>query len=206
MKKYLIMLVILTILLEISVLFMPDVVPLHYNISGTPDRTGSKYWMCLLDLLPLGIYGLMSITKKIDPRKENLEKSSNYELMKYLVTGLILGITVVATGRVFFKELSVRTGLLIIIGVFFVMIGNYMPRIRQNYFMGIKTPWAIHDENNWKATHRIGGMTYVLMGLLFIVSAFLTGTLSFIIMIISLLLSTVFVYVYSYWYFKRHQE
>ena len=162
--------------------------------------------MCLLDLLPLGIYGLMSITKKIDPRKENLEKSSNYELMKYLVTGLILGITVVATGRVFFKELSVRTGLLIIIGVFFVMIGNYMPRIRQNYFMGIKTPWAIHDENNWKATHRIGGMTYVLMGLLFIVSAFLTGTLSFIIMIISLLLSTVFVYVYSYWYFKRHQE
>ena len=206
MKKYLIILVILTILLEISVLFMPDVVPLHYNISGAPDRMGSKYWMYLFDLLPLAVYGLMSITKKIDPRKENLEKSSNYELMKYLVTGLILGITVVATGRVFFKELSVRTGLLIIIGVFFVMIGNYMPRIRQNYFMGIKTPWAIHDENNWKATHRIGGMTYVLMGLLFIVSAFLTGTLSFIIMIISLLLSTVFVYVYSYWYFKRHQE
>ena len=48
MKKYLIMLVILTILLEVSVFFMPDTVPLHYNISGAPDRMGSKYWIYFL--------------------------------------------------------------------------------------------------------------------------------------------------------------
>lgn len=205
MKKYLIMLVILTILLEVSVFFMPDTVPLHYNISGAPDRMGSKYWMYLFDLLPLAVYGLMSITKKIDPRKENLEKSDNYELMKYLVTGLILGITIIMTASIFFKELSIQMGLLIILGVFFVMIGNYMPRIKHNYFLGIKTPWAIHDENNWKATHRIGGINYVVLGLLFIVSGFLPGNIAFTITMVSVLVSTVFLYAYSYWYFKKHQ-
>ena len=205
MKKYLIMLVILTILLEVSEFFMPDTVPLHYNISGAPDRMGSKYWMYLFDLLPLAVYGLMSITKKIDPRKENLEKSDNYELMKYLVTGLILGITIIMTASIFFKELSIQMGLLIILGVFFVMIGNYMPRIKHNYFLGIKTPWAIHDENNWKATHRIGGIKYVVLGLLFIVSAFLPGNIAFTITMVSVLVSTVFLYAYSYWYFKKHQ-
>lgn len=89
------------------------------------------------------------------------------------------------------------------IGMLFIVIGNYMPQIRPNYTYGIKLPWTLADENNWRATHRIGGYCYIASGILFL----LTGFASSLLISACLLVAFIFLFIpmlYSYLYFKRH--
>jgi len=57
--------------------------------------------------------------------------------------------------------------------VLFIVIGNYMPKCRQNYTMGIKLPWTLNDEENWNKTHRLAGKIWVAGGILIVISALL---------------------------------
>ena len=64
------------------------------------------------------------------------------------------------------------------IGVLFIILGNFMPQIKQNYTFGCRTPWALNDEHNWQRTQRMGGYTFVIMGISLLVIAFLGGCAS----------------------------
>ena len=59
-------------------------------------------------------------------------------------------------------------------GLLFVVIGNYLPKARRNYTIGIRLPWTLANEENWNRTHRIGGFLWVIGGILMIIMA-LTG-------------------------------
>ena len=50
----------------------------------------------------------------------------------------------------------------ILIGVMFVIMGNYMHKIKQNYSVGIKLPWTLNSEENWNRTHRLGSWLFVI--------------------------------------------
>ena len=49
-------------------------------------------------------------------------------------------------------------------GVLFLVMGNYLPKIRQNRTLGIKVKWALENEENWNATHRFAGRVWVSAG------------------------------------------
>ena len=61
----------------------------------------------------------------------------------------------------------------VLVGIAFVVVGNYLPKCRQNYVLGIKLPWTLADEENWNRTHRLAGRIWVPCGILFITNAFL---------------------------------
>ena len=87
-------------------------------------------------------------------------------------------------------------------GVLFIFLGNYMPRIKQNYMFGCKTPWALNNEHNWNRTQRRGGIVFVIMGAALIVISLLATILGDVATMI-LLLAAVFggsawIYIYSY--------
>ena len=87
-------------------------------------------------------------------------------------------------------------------GVLFIFLGNYMPRIKQNYMFGCKTPWALNNEHNWNRTQRMGGIVFVVMGAALIVISLLATILGDAATMI-LLLAVVFggcawIYLYSY--------
>ena len=63
------------------------------------------------------------------------------------------------------------------IGVLFILLGNYMPRARQNYTFGCRTPWALADEHNWARTQRMGGITFIIMGAVILLTGMLGGVL-----------------------------
>ena len=69
----------------------------------------------------------------------------------------------------------------------FIILGNFMPQIKQNYTFGCRTPWALNDEHNWQRTQRMGGYTFVVMGIVLLVLAFLGGLLGDIATLIVLL-------------------
>ena len=81
-----------------------------------------------------------------------------------------------------------------------------MPKIKQNYFFGIKTPWALNDEDNWFKTHRLGGKTFAISGIVIIALAFLPGEFKIWGLAATIPFMVLVPAVYSYLIFKRKQS
>lgn len=90
-------------------------------------------------------------------------------------------------------------------GVMFMAIGNYLPKCRQNYTIGIKVCWAYTSEENWNATHRFGGRVWVIGGLVIALGAFLPQSLSIPLMFVSIFVLVLLPMVYSYRYYCRQK-
>ena len=63
----------------------------------------------------------------------------------------------------------------VLIGVIFTIIGNYLPKCKQNYTIGIKIPWTLNNEENWNKTHRFAGWLWTVCGILIMLTGFFGG-------------------------------
>ena len=101
---------------------------------------------------------------------------------------------------------KVAVGLIVpfIIGLLFIVIGNYLPKTKQSYTMGIKLPWTLDSEENWNRTHRLAGFLWVIGGVLFIIAALLK--LDFWVDVVILLIMTLVPTVYSYVFYRRSHK
>ena len=91
----------------------------------------------------------------------------------------------------------------LLLGVIFIVIGNYLPKCRQNYTIGIKLPWTLSDTENWDRTHRFAGKIWMLCGVLEIIVGFLPIAQFEIVTIALILLATIPVAVYSYLLYRK---
>jgi uncharacterized membrane protein len=93
-----------------------------------------------------------------------------------------------------------------LMGIFFVIAGNWMYNIKPNYFVGIRVPWTLENPDNWRATHRMGSKLWVIGGILItICSSFLDGkTAEYFFMITTLGLAFIPI-IYSFLYFKNNR-
>lgn len=150
---------------------LPDVVPTHWGADGQANGWGPKSTVLIMAALPALMLILMAALPRIDP------KHQNYEKFKGVWNASLTALTIFMSAMSWFSELSVfglipegssLVGILVCggCGVLFIFLGNYMPRIKQNYMFGCKTPWALNNEHNWNRTQRMGGIVFVVMGLL----------------------------------------
>ena len=89
------------------------------------------------------------------------------------------------------------------LGLMFLVIGNYLPKCRQNHTMGIKVPWTFASEENWNATHRFAGRVWMIGGLVILLSAFLPGDAGILTLISCVIVLAVIPIVYSYFYYRK---
>nr|WP_243450144.1 SdpI family protein [Neobacillus terrae] len=179
-------------------------IPIHWDIRGEPNEYTSKLNAMLISLSTMVIpYLMLAYVPKIDPKKENygyFSKSFTIINISLSLVFFALNLIIIANGLGY----TVFSGnfVLILIGILFIILGNYMPQIKTNYFMGIKTPWALNDENNWRKTHRFGGKTFILSGFLFIFASFMPASVSEI--LLPIILVILFLPIgYSYWIFRK---
>ncbi|MDQ3249278.1 MAG: SdpI family protein [Chloroflexota bacterium] len=176
-------------------------IPVHWGLDGTPDRYGGK-WEGLfgLPLVTLGITLLLTAILYIDPLHANIQRSGKAYTITWIVlllfmAALHLFVVFAALGWVRKTNLLFSMGM----GVVFLVIGNYMGKIRRNYTFGIKTPWTLASDRVWDKTHRLGGRVFMLAGLLILLGAFLpSGPLQLYLMLGSLIGATILVVLYSY--------
>jgi len=156
---------------------MPETgqIPIHWNHKGiadgftTPEKARKFVW-----LLPgTGIFtGLvMAIALKIDPRRKNIERSSRAYLAVWIAMLAIMTIisALICYSMIFSGDASsgsVNNAIpLVIVGtssLLFLILGNYLPKTRSNWFFGIRTPWTLSSEEAWIKTHRIAGRLFIL--------------------------------------------
>ena len=183
---------------------LPDQMPIHWNAAGEVDGYAPK---------ALAVFGfpvffaalelLMFFVILSDPKKQN---QSN--VMRQLgfwslpVIGMIVYPMTIFSGMGY--DLPVTTIVMLLCGVLFIVVGNYMPKAKQNYTVGIKLPWTLHDTENWNKTHRLAGFLWVIGGILFLVAAFLPGgaVLTLAIAAVMVLVPTV----YSYLLYLKKQK
>jgi uncharacterized membrane protein len=98
------------------------------------------------------------------------------------------------------KEVKMESVLPVILGLLFTIIGNYLPKCKQNYTIGIKVPWTLDNEENWNRTHRLAGRLWVVCGLIILFTGFFS--LTWILLPIALLMVLV-PFVYSYMLYRK---
>lgn len=163
-------------------------IPLHWNAAGQVDRWGTRteaLWsLAIIPAVTLFVCALLATVPFIDPRKANLEKSAKVYAIVWISTLILLvgvhaGIAYMtisgATGEALGKDTVVPFVRLVIAGtgILFVVIGNYLPKTRPNWFLGIRTPWTLSSNDTWEKTHRIGGRLFMVAGLAIIIAAFI---------------------------------
>lgn len=186
---------------------IPDTVAVHWGADGQADGwAGKAYAVFGLPCLLAAIHLFAVLFTLNDPRRKNINKKP---LM--LVFWLIPVLSLVTNGIVYLTAMGADIDVFVIcfvlIGIVFIVFGNYMPKLQQNYTVGIKMPWTLNSTENWNRTHRLGGRLFIVGGILMILGGFSGGVLgeegSLILVFGIILLCAVIPCIYSFWLFRR---
>ena len=152
---------------------LPETIATHFDLNGNPDGWSSRAFAVFgLPAILLAVNLLLPIMLRADPKHENMSDALvNITIWTIPVLSLICsGLTL---GRALGYDVRIERVLPVFMGVLFILIGNYLPKTKQSYTMGIKLPWTLASEENWNRTHRLAGFLWVLGGVYFIVMSFI---------------------------------
>lgn len=154
---------------------LPQRMASHWNLQGQVDGWMEKPWgPVMMPLMATGMLALLWLLRRVDPRARNIERfREEWFLVVNLTLLLFAVLEVVMLGHALGWPVRIDTIIPLAIGLLMIGIGNYLPRIRSNWFMGIRTPWTLDNERVWRATHRVGGRTMVAAGVVMMLSALL---------------------------------
>ncbi|MGZ3297425.1 MAG: SdpI family protein [Asticcacaulis sp.] len=171
---------------------------LQGHVNGYMPRDMALAFLPALALI-LSLF-LLWILPAIMPKNASLSRSSEAYGIFGLATVLFLcGIHVVLIAGALGLPLDRVRISLGGAGLLFLVIGNYLPKMRFNYVAGFKTPWTLSNEEVWDKTHRLGGRLFMLTGLLTVIAAiFLPASFGFAVLLLMALLTTLITTGYSY--------
>lgn len=150
---------------------LPESIAVHFDAAGNPDNWTSKAGAVFgLPLFLAAINLILQTAIAHDPKREKISNK-----MFAIAAWTIPAISVVMNGACLLMavgyNISIFTLCTVFLGVMFLLVGNYLPKCRQNYTTGIKLPWTLSSEDNWNYTHRIAGFTWTLAGICFLINA-----------------------------------
>ena len=151
---------------------LPEEIPTHFNLLGQADGYNHKMSAIFgLPTLMLLMHWLLLFIMIKDPKSSNI--SSKIQLLIYWIIPFVSCLSMIS---IFGESLgySMMSGLLaqIFMGVVMIVIGNYLPKTHRNYIIGIRLPWTLENDENWRKTHRLAGKIWVLGGLLLFLNSF----------------------------------
>jgi uncharacterized membrane protein len=186
---------------------LPEPVPVHYGVDMQPNGYQSKRSLAIcMVLFTAAFYLLFKYIYKIDPKRKIAPGSKVYTILRFAIGILIsaLGLLIVIMAQ---SQAAADLGqkiILYLVGALFIVLGNYLPVVKQNYFIGIRTPWTLDNEVVWQKTHRVGGRVFMVGGVLIILSAFFSDPrISFAVLLTVSLVIALFAVVYSWFLFNK---
>lgn len=187
---------------------LPAQVPTHFTIGGQPNGYTSRADMWLLTLgLPLGTALFFSLLPRLDPKRRLDGDSANFQKLRLAVVSLLSGLAGYSLHAGLHPGATTGRGLVVMLGLFFAFMGNYLTTVQPNYFVGIRTPWTLESPTVWARTHRVGGIVFCVAGLLIAGLALLVPPAYMQMIFISLvLLTAAFSYGYSYLVFRQEER
>ncbi len=181
-------------------------VPTHWNAQGQIDGWSSKTFAALFfPLLTVAIYLLMLFLPKIDPLKDNYQYfEKQYYFIRLILVLFLVGIYILT----FFSAIGYRFNIMYfmvpLLSALFIVLGIFLPKVKKNYFVGIRTPWILQSDEVWIKTHKFAGKTMIAGGILGIFCVFL-GNSAFGAFIALMIIAALLPVVYSYFVYRKLQ-
>ena len=218
---------ILTVLSTVIMLFiLPDTVPVHFDISGAPDRWGSKFELLLLPVIL--IVCAFSIDPLLKSYRKKAEKTENEkEKAEHLANAKVLNITGIVIMFLFFimnivtlyttyvqvtpnnnlPEIDILRVVGFIMGISIIVLGNYMPKTRNNPNIGFRLPWTRYNDITWNKSNRFASYVLMISGAISaICSIFVKGALASFLTIGTLMLALPIIMIYAYIVYREEKK
>jgi uncharacterized membrane protein len=188
---------------------LPERMPTHWSAAGEIDGYMRKPFAVLAMIaLPLAGYAISGLFKTVLPRISpagfEMDRFQNVTDIITLALTLMLGgvaalMLLAASG----SDVPAVTVMKLLIGALFVVIGNYLGKVRRNFFVGIRTPWTLTSDEVWARTHRVGGWLFVLAGIAIIASAGSSRLMLPLVLLFSVGTAAVISVAYSYLVYRQ---
>ncbi|MBE5949481.1 MAG: DUF1648 domain-containing protein [Lachnospiraceae bacterium] len=187
--------------------FLPDEIPAHYDFEGNIDRWGSKYEELIFPIIilvmalfwQLFVWHFDKKAKNAKNEKEALEAKSNKNiiLLAAICEAVIFGIMHFvfmysackeATGDMTKSAFDSFMIINVLFGLMFIIIGNYLPRAKQNGIVGLRTGKTMNDEEVWKKANRFAGKLFMIAGLLTVIESLIIGGIASTMIMVGILI------------------
>ena len=179
---------------------LPAELATHFGENGEPNGWSSKEFAVFgMPLFLLAVHWFCAFFTGVDPKKENISNK-----MMTLVLWICPVVAIFGCGSTYMYALddSINTTIMgvLLVGCMFLVVGNYMPKVKQSYTLGIKLPWTLNSEENWNRTHRFAGGIWMAAGVLVIIGGFAEV---FWVVLVAIVIAVLVPTVYSYMLYKK---
>ena len=211
-KKYKWTLLITSIVILLPIYFgymlwdeLPDIMATHWGFDNQPNGYSSKAMVVYgIPIIMLAMQWFMLFVTELDMKKKN-HSMKLIQLVLWIIPAMTVLVSVVCYAYALGIELNTGFWALFFLGLMFIVVGNYLPKCRQNWTIGIKLPWTLSDAENWNHTHRLAGPVWMAGGLMTVLCSFFSKRPvvaygSIVIILLMVLIPTV----YSYLYYKKN--
>lgn len=185
-----------------------DRIPVHFSADGKPDGWGSRDSIFIgpsvLGLATLFVYFLLANIEKIDPKRAAKGDNESIKMLGFFVALLMTLLSCCILYAIAHENTPIDQLLFGLLGLLFLGMGYYMPKLKQNYFAGYRIPWTLESEENWNLTHGVAGKCWMAGGALQVVMAVLVkGTVLFVVFMSITAIITIIPFYFSYRLFKK---
>ncbi len=180
---------------------LPEQMASHWGVEDQVNGYTSRFWGAfLMPIISLGMLALFLLLPNIDPLKTNIAKFReffNAFIVLFLAFMLYMHFVTISW-NLGYKNFKMSAAMLPAMGLLFMYAGLMLRKAKRNWFIGIRTPWTLSSDMVWDETHRIGSILFFVSGVLALIGGFVGGFAAFLLILIPLMGSTIFLVVYSY--------
>lgn len=154
---------------------LPAQVPTHWDLQGHVNGTMPRFWGAAFPaLMILALAVITLLLPRISPRQFEIAPFAHvYGIVMLAIQGmmLVVGLSALLAGAGYAVPMPIIA--MLSVGVLLMVLGNYMGKLRKNFFIGIRTPWTLASDAVWERTHRLGGWLFMLAGVVMVAGALL---------------------------------
>ncbi len=201
----------ITIITLVSSLYFyqnfPETVPIHWNIYGQPNGwSGKKFAAFFFPGLILILYFMMIVLPTFDPMKQRYQEfSKTYQIIRIALVLFMSTLYFLTSLNALGYEIPINKAVPFGVGLLFIILGNLLPKVKKNWFVGIRTPWTLSNEDVWDKTHKLGGKIFMVCGFLMILGVFFNPKIYAELFTIIIFLTLFFTFGYSWWLWQKNK-
>ena len=179
---------------------LPDTVVTHWGAGDQPNGYSSKaFAVIVMPVILLALHLVCLAATSIDPKVKNIN-GKMFSIVMWICPLISITVCAVIYGYNLGYKFDMEIFSFLLIGVLYIILGNFIPKVKQNYTIGIRISWALNDADNWFHTQRFGGKCMVIGGIVLIVTSPFKNMW---ILIAAVIIPCILPIVYSYMYYRK---
>jgi uncharacterized membrane protein len=187
---------------------VPDRIPVHWGVDGSPDRYGTRFeGLLILPLTALLVYAVLLFLPVIDPRRASYAHFAGpFAVLRFAILFFLAALQAASILAAQGQRVNMTSVMMPLMGGLFIVIGWLNRRLEPNWFVGIRTPWTLSSERAWISTHRVGSHVFIVSGLAFIAAGLIAESWAFWASMGLLFAGVVGLTAYSYFEWRRDPD